>query len=380
MIRIHLIRSIEVDKETLQGVQNYLAAFPGVLQFQVHEHGFQIGRYVNYNRAMDTEMLSDNYVTEEKSESIFFQPYNKPEWKSDDADAPVWNDFFEVCEHFRDYRQIPPSDHVVILSAKRTAQNWLMASDTSRRNNYFIATEEFKLYSFTEIIYPIVYQLATGILKKFMFQHEHEYIAARHLRPIGCMLDHCQRRKDFTIKMRTADVCFDCQQLIRERKVPEELCLQVFRIMEGIRSHILFKERFYLTQNSPGISVCDQGRTIRIREIGNIILPLNPLENTLYRFFLNHPEGVKLNYLQDFRSEIMELYTSNKCYGSQDEIDARINDLLNPSSNSASEKISRIKRKILKLVDEHMAQDLLIQGAAGDVKKIALDRNKVEYC
>jgi uncharacterized protein YdcH (DUF465 family) len=76
----------------------------------------------------------------------------------------------------------------------------------------------------------------------------------------------------------------------------------------------------------------------------------------------------------------MELYTSNKCYGSQDEIDARINDLLNPSSNSASEKISRIKRKILKLVDEHMAQDLLIQGAAGDVKKIALDRNKVEYC
>ena len=77
MIRIHLIRSIEVDKETLQGVQNYLAAFPGVLQFQVHEHGFQIGRYVNYNRAMDTEMLSDNYVTEEKSESIFFQGGNK---------------------------------------------------------------------------------------------------------------------------------------------------------------------------------------------------------------------------------------------------------------------------------------------------------------
>jgi hypothetical protein len=380
MIRIHLIRSIEVDKETLQGVLNYLAAFPGVLQFQVHESGFQIGRYVAYDSEVDRETFTTYNRAKEKSESIFFQPYNKPEWKSDDKDIPVWNDFFEVCEQFRLIRQIPPSDHVVILSAKRTAQNWLMASDTSRRNNYFIATEEFKLYSFTEIIYPIVYQLATGILKKFMFQHEHEYMAARHLRPIGCMLDHCQRRKDFTIKMRTADVCFDCQQLIRERKVPEELCLQVFRIMEGLRSHILFKERFYLTQNAPGISICDQGRTIRIREIGNIILPLNPLENTLYRFFLNHPEGVKLNYLQDFRSEIMELYTSNKCYGSQDEIDARINDLLSPSSNSASEKISRIKRKILKLVDEHMAQDLLIHGAAGDVKKIALDRSKVEYC
>jgi ElaB/YqjD/DUF883 family membrane-anchored ribosome-binding protein len=76
----------------------------------------------------------------------------------------------------------------------------------------------------------------------------------------------------------------------------------------------------------------------------------------------------------------MELYKSNKCYGSIEEINSRIDDLLNPSSNSASEKISRIKRKILELVDEYMAQDLLIQGAAGDVKRIALERSKVEYC
>jgi len=74
------------------------------------------------------------------------------------------------------------------------------------------------------------------------------------------------------------------------------------------------------------------------------------------------------------------LYLSNKCYGSADEIKNRIDDLLNPSSNSASEKISRIKRKILGLVDEYMAQELLIQGAAGDVKRIALERTKVEYC
>ena len=380
MIRIHIIRSVEVDKETLQAVHNYLAEFPGVLQFQIHEPGFQMGRYVAYDSEEDRDLISVNYNrTEEKSESIFFQPYNKAEWKSDDPDIPVWNDFFEVCEHFRQSRQIPPTNHVVILSSKRTAQNWLMASDANGRNNYFIATEEWKLYTFSEILYPIAYQLATGILKRFMFQHEHEYMAARHLRPIGCMLDHCQRRKDFTIKMRTADVCVDCQQLIRELKVPEEICLQVFRIMEGIRSHILFKERFYITQNAPGISISEQGRTIRIREIGNIVLPLNPLENTLYRFFLNHPEGIKLNFLQDYRSEIVQLYKSNKCYGSSEEIHARIDDLLNPSSNSASEKISRIKRKILKLVDEHMAQDLLIQGAAGDVKKIALERSKVEY-
>jgi uncharacterized protein YdcH (DUF465 family) len=380
MIQIHILRSADVDKETLQGVHNYLAQFPGVMQFRIVDAAYRIGRHTDLSKA-DSEIESDFMQTVvAEQQSLFFQPYNDPQWKNEGDDSTEWTDFFEICEHFRVDKQISANDHVVMLSSKRTANNWLMASDSNRRNNYFIATEEWKLYNFTEVLYPIAYQLATGILKKFMFQNENDYATARHLRPIGCMLDHCQRRKDFTIKMRTADVCVDCQQLIRERHVPEELCLHVFRIMEGIRSHILFKERFSITRNSPGLTIDNNGRTIRVRELGNIILPFNPLENTLYRFFLNHPEGIRLSFLQDYRDEIMELYQSNKCYGSIEEINSRIDDLLNPSSNSASEKISRIKRKILELVDEYMAQDLLIQGAAGEVKRIALERSKVEYC
>jgi uncharacterized protein YdcH (DUF465 family) len=380
MIQIHILRSADVDKETLQGVHNYLAQFPGVMQFRIVDAAYRIGRHTDLSKA-DSEIESDFMQTVvSEQQSLFFQPYNDPQWKNEGDDSTEWTDFFEICEHFRVDKQISANDHVVMLSSKRTANNWLMASDSNRRNNYFIATEEWKLYNFTEVLYPIAYQLATGILKKFMFQNKNDYATARHLRPIGCMLDHCQRRKDFTIKMRTADVCVDCQQLIRERHVPEELCLHVFRIMEGIRSHILFKERFSITRNSPGLTIDNNGRTIRVRELGNIILPFNPLENTLYRFFLNHPEGIRLSFLQDYRDEIMELYQSNKCYGSIEEINSRIDDLLNPSSNSASEKISRIKRKILELVDEYMAQDLLIQGAAGEVKRIALERSKVEYC
>ena len=380
MIQIHILRSADVDKETLQGVHNYLAQFPGVMRFHSIEAPYRIGRHIELSRA-DSEVEADYMPTVvAEQQSVFFQPYNDPQWKNEGEDSTEWNDFFEICEHYRAEKQIPHNDHVVLLSSKRTANNWLMASDSNRRNNYFIATEEWKMYSFTEVLYPIAYQLTTGILKKFMFQNENDYATARHLRPIGCMLDHCQRRKDFTIKMRTADVCVDCQQLIRERNVSEELCLQVFRIMEGIRSHILFKERFNITRNSPGLTIDNNGRTIRVRELGNIILPFNPLENTLYRFFLKHPEGIRLNFLQDYRDEIMELYQSNKRYGSIEEINSRIDDLLNPSSNSASEKISRIKRKILELVDEYMAQDLLIQGAAGEVKRIALERSKVEYC
>jgi hypothetical protein len=58
-------------------------------------------------------------------------------------------------------------------------------------------------------------------------------------------------------------------------------------------------------------------------------------------------------------------------------INSRINELIDPNSNSASEKISRIKRKITELLGAEMAHELIIQGPTGEPKKILLDRSKV---
>ncbi len=58
MIQIHILRSADVDKETLQGVHNYLAQFLGVMQFRFVEQPYQIGRYTDLP-ASDAEIEAD---------------------------------------------------------------------------------------------------------------------------------------------------------------------------------------------------------------------------------------------------------------------------------------------------------------------------------
>lgn len=374
-IQVHLIRSSEVSRENLQRVANYLQGFPGVMAFKTHDFSYSIGR----NIPLDGEMKLPKLVTIAKmDDSVFFQPVNKKEWSN--PDEHPFLDFFEICDAFRAEHHIAPEDHVFLLTSKRNSHNWFAAPDKDfLKKNYFIQMDEWEFYTQSDNLYPVAYQLATLMLKSYMFRAFSEYEAARHMRPIGCMLDFCQRKKDISIKMRTADICPDCQQLILERGVPPILTSQTLRIMDSIRQAILFKERFQITQQSPGIWISANGKDIGVNDIGNLSFQFNPLENAMYRFFLNHPEGVQLSFLQDHRSEILALYTQNDVSGSAEQIESRINELVDPNSNSASEKISRIKRKIIALVGSDMSNDLIIHGKSGEPKKIHLDRSRVEF-
>jgi hypothetical protein len=368
-IRIHIIRSADVTKVSSKRVVDYLATFPGLMQFFGSDFNIKLGRNEPMVHAEYSRMPS-------KRHSLFFQPINEKKWATDEEYS--FPDFFEVCNIFRAQENIPDEDHVFLLTSIRNNLNWFSAADkVAGRKNYFIQMNQWEYFTMSDNLYPVAYQLATMVVKSYMFLDFSEYERARHIRPIGCMLDFCQRKKDISIKMRTADICSDCQQLMLERQVPNLLTAQALRIMEGIRSAILFKERFEITRQAPGIWISENSRDIGVNDIGFFSFGLNPLEITLYRFFLNHPEGVQLSFLQDHRDEIYQLYNQNDITGSLENINSRINELIDPNSNSASEKISRIKRKITELLGAEMAHELIIQGPTGEPKKILLDRSKV---
>jgi hypothetical protein len=372
-IQVHIFRSTDVSKENLQRVVEYLSSYPGIMQFIAHDFSVQLGRNE------DLQVMSDavSQKIDRSTKSVFFQPINEKNWASKEGQS--FPDFFEACDAFRNQENIPEDEHIFLLTSKRNNLNWFAAPDVkTNKLNYFIQMDEWEFYTQSDKLYPVAYQLATLVLKSYMFRNFAEYEQARHMRPIGCMLDFCQRKKDVSIKMRTADICPACQELILEREVPNLLTVQTLRIMDGIRSAILFKERFGITQQSPGIWISQGGLDIGVNDIGDFSFGLNPLENTLYRFFLNHPEGIQLSYLQDYRDEIYSLYMNFQHTVSEDTIQSRIQELINPNSNSASEKISRIKKKITGILGAEMSQELIIQGQTGEPKKIALDRKKVQ--
>ena len=83
------------------------------------------------------------------------------------------------------------------------------------------------------------------------------------------------------------------------------------------------------------IVLIDDERTI-LEEINMTMLP-----KTLYILFLRHPEGIELKRLMDYRDELLDIYRS---MSNRKNIEASIDTLIDPTNNSANEKISRIRQ------------------------------------
>jgi ribosomal protein S17E len=120
--------------------------------------------------------------------------------------------------------------------------------------------------------------------------------------------------------------------------------------------------------------VIDERKKIFLPDFGNIEIKLRPLEKTLYLFYLNHPEGVGLSFLRGKREELYEIYTSLSSIGNLQEMKNRIDEMTNITSNSAAEKISKIKKAFVKAIGEELAKNYYIQGGNGEVKKVNFGR------
>jgi len=124
---------------------------------------------------------------------------------------------------------------------------------------------------------------------------------------------------------------------------------------------------------------------LEIDELGTITLvdfdykevPMSPLTKTVFLLFLNHPEGIYLKSMPDYRAEMENIYLSISGRSDMDSIRKSLDDLADPLSNSMNEKISHVRRAFLNVVNDNVAGFYYIQGERGTAKKIILDRSYV---
>ena len=95
-----------------------------------------------------------------------------------------------------------------------------------------------------------------------------------------------------------------------------------------------------------------------------------------YFLFLRHPEGIRFKDMADYRDELTEIY-----WGLADRetanIDKTIDIMINPLGNEINVCSSRIKAAFRNVVGEHVAKFYCIEGPAGTIKKVPLDRDLV---
>ena len=77
-------------------------------------------------------------------------------------------------------------------------------------------------------------------------------------------------------------------------------------------------------------------------------LKLNPMERTLYRLFLQHPEGMPADDLPLLWQELERLYAQESCYVDEELRDKKLESLCGESKRVFYATVSRIKKALKK--------------------------------
>jgi hypothetical protein len=372
MMRVHILRSSELSIETYGNVLTLLQRFPGPVRFISSESEESTEELLTRIWEDEIDFSRQKNVFGLSAECSKIMPM-KESYQS-------WDYFFRKCNAYRRYNKIPQEDHVILLTDIGNEMNWFGSMGPSMKD-YFIQTSHWN-YFFGEAVdmrFPIAYEVAVWLIRSLMFDRREDILQAMHKAPRGCANDFCQQKQEIVLKMRTADLCSDCMEIMQQRDVSPLIANQLFSIIDGIRDNMTFRSRSALIGRPSRVEVKGVTQRIFFTDLGDLELRLNPKERSIYLFFLKHPEGVRLVELQDHYEEISSYYSIMANRYEPEEIDQALARLLDPMDNNINEVISRIKRKLRDTVGEDLLDMYLIQGNPGEARKIHLDREYVSY-
>jgi len=377
-MNVHLVRSKEVSKDLYWDVVELLQEFKGPANY-ISSEPFTDYEYLTLKSEIidDEEQFTTKSLKHLQISEFDEMPFSFPMTRQ----VATWEQLFQKCREYREKRDLGSEEYVLLLTDIPNDKNWFMMMDNTRRNA-FIHTADWEYYLDINPKYPIAYQVVEFLLHSHMIRDLNEYYTITHRHPLGCVSDMVQNKKDVTLKLRTADICPACQTIIRERQVSTGLVNQILNTMEGIRSQMLFRERFrYHLQPSRLEFNLLQKKAVML-DIQNLTIRLSPLETTVYYFFLKRPDGVELKNLDEHTGELYRIYSKCSVASSDNNIAAMRNSidaLVNPLENSLNEKISRIKSKFSKELGDELAQHYLIHRDEHNGRyKIDIDRKLVK--
>ena len=392
-MRVHVLKSVEVSMARYEELMELLDSIPGPVSFVATE-------YIPTFEDDEHEVRIINKPTEEELEDIDFpdvsfdscslaseeisvmemrmeieSSYSRPF----ELEVYTWNDIFEKCLNYRRIMDIGDDDFVVLITDNGNEYNWFTGHDLIGKRNLFVQSSGWGFFTEGQSKYPVAYHVVSGVLRYLMVDNLNELTKMVHRSAIGCMNDLCIDKKDVMFKMRTGDICPACINRISKRGISPSWVSQLFGIMEATRTRLLFRDRFEVTQQVSRIAIRGVRKEIYLIDFGNAQFKFTPLEKTVYFFFLNHPEGVEFNRVQDYYQELLNIYSELAPTKTSEQIEASVSALCSPLDSSLSEKVSKIRSKIISVVGDRMSEYYIIAGENSSPKRIGIDRGLVEF-
>ena len=158
---------------------------------------------------------------------------------------------------------------------------------------------------------------------------------------------------------RTAAILDEIDRITREF----DISLEDLELLLGYRVKL---SRLQISR-SGRILLSDFGREVK----------MNQLSKAVYFLYLRHPEGIRFKEVADHRQELLKLYLGITGRGEQDGIERTIDRLVDPFGNELNVCASRIKAAFRNVVSDRVSRFYCLEGAAGEIKKVPLDRDLV---
>jgi hypothetical protein len=370
-MNIHLIKSVEVDSTLFNKVVDFLQSIPGPIKFMHEEHG---------TTEVDEEDLFKQTVRDQEQFEKKIMNFSRAKLSEDfifpfERETISWKGLFKKAQAYRKSKNIPNDEFVILLTDIANKQNWFAALDEAMPYNGFIHTADWDFYIDCSPAFPIAYEVIALALQKHMFDGLYDLRTKVHETPIGCVNDMCLHKREIILKLRTGDVCQSCIEKAANNMSLHEMH-HALQLLSSLRENMLFSQN--LKRFSPlSKLVIDKHHKIFLADFNNMEIKLRPLEKALYFLFLRHPEGIYHSSLSEHRNELYDIYASISTMGDLHEMRTRIDDMVNALSDSASQKMSRIKRVFEEAIGPDLAVHYCIKGESGQKKKIDLDRGLV---
>ncbi len=300
---------------------------------------------------------------------------------NDEEELKTWEQYFQICDEFRNRKKIHENDYVFLLTEYGNTKDYFGWTDESL-GNYFIQTSQWERYFNSEINkhFPISYEVVSWILRSLMYDTQEELWEHAHQRARGCVMDFCDEKEDIILKMRTGDVCNDCLKRISDREVNQAFLGNIFKTMESIRKGLMYRERNEMLGSLSPIRIqlgVNRPKFV-LTELNNLTLNFDDLQTSIYMFLLQR-ESVRIAILENYLEALKDCYRIVKNGNMHEvEIGRTIKNLVDPRNPEVlTQQVSKINKKLKDLLGETFAKPYLVVHIVGKYK-VNLPRNIVE--
>ena len=118
---------------------------------------------------------------------------------------------------------------------------------------------------------------------------------------------------------------------------------------------------------------------IFLPQYNNIEIELSAQRKALFFLFLNHPEGIVLQHLEEYHNELLNYYKQTNNGVLTPKMEESIKKLEEYGNNQLNVLITRIREAFCLKFDERLARNYFISGERGQLYRIPLDPQLVEW-